>query len=125
MSSQSPKRILLVEDNENNRTLARFLLANAGYEVVEAIDGIQAIEQARACRPNLILLDIQLPEMGGYEVIKHLRCDPELAEIPVVALTAFAMAGEREKTIAAGFAGYIEKPIEPLRFPSQVASYFP
>ena len=118
-----PTRILLVEDNDENRTLAKFLLTQAGYEIIEATTGSQALEQGAACHPALILLDIQLPELSGYEVIARLRQNPDMARIPIIALTAFAMAGEREKAIEAGFSGYIEKPIQPLNFASQVAAY--
>ena len=121
--TQIPARVLLVEDNDNNRFLARTLLQREGYEVIEALNGLDALAKARTCRPALILLDIQLPEMDGYEVLREIRNDPALTRVPVVAVTAFAMEGQRHKALAAGFSGYIEKPIEVTRFAAQIKTY--
>ncbi|HNQ34462.1 MAG TPA: response regulator [bacterium] len=117
------KRILLIEDNEQNRYLAAFLLEARGYEVLQAADGIRGIEMAGSLRPELILLDIQLPGMDGYAVARELRANPALKTIPIVAVTSYAMAGDREKSLAAGCNGYIEKPINPETFAAEVASY--
>lgn len=115
--------ILLIEDNEQNRYLAIFLLESRGFRVVTALDGPEGIERAREVRPDLILLDIQLPRMDGYAVARRLRGEPELRHIPIVAVTSYAMAGDREKTLEAGCDGYIEKPIDPDTFVDEVAGY--
>src|SRR6185312_11515238 len=105
--------ILLIEDNEQNRYLATFLLEKAGYAVVPAPDARLGIELAGSVPPGLILLDIQLPAMDGYAVASALRRNPQLADIPIVAVTSYAMVGDREKALAAGCTGYLEKPIDP------------
>ena len=110
--------ILLIEDNEQNRYLATFLLEARGYEVVHAGTGPLGIELAAACKPGLILLDIQLPGMDGYAVARALKSDPALAAIPIVAVTSYAMAPDRAAALAAGCDGYIEKPIDPESFVS-------
>jgi len=115
--------ILLVEDNENNRYLLTFLLERHGYRVVHAGDGPSAITLAAGARPALILLDIQLPGMNGYEVARRLRADPALAAVPLVAVTSFAMAGDRERAFEAGCDGYLEKPIDPRTFVGQVEAF--
>jgi two-component system cell cycle response regulator DivK len=108
--------ILVIEDNEQNLYLAGFLLEKAGYEVISARDGRSGIETAAAVKPDLILLDIQLPVMDGYAVAREIRRNPDLAATPLVAVTSYAMPGDREKTIVAGCDGYIEKPIDPDSF---------
>ena len=110
------KTILLIEDNEQNRYLATFLLEKHGYTVLSAADGPMGIELAGTILPQLILLDIQLPTMDGYAVARALRDNPTLKSTPIVAVTSYAMPGDREKTIAAGCNGYIEKPINPETF---------
>jgi CheY-like chemotaxis protein len=116
-------RILLVEDNENNRYLARYLLERAGFELQVAEDGRRGLERARAGRFDLVLLDIQMPEMDGYELAAALRADPATARIPIVGVSSFAMAGDRAKAMALGFAGYIEKPIDPATFAEEIRSF--
>jgi two-component system, cell cycle response regulator DivK len=118
-----PRKILIVEDNEDNRELAVKVLRNKGFETVEAVDGEQAIEKAVSEKPDLILLDISLPKLDGYEVAKRLKEMDEFKEIPIVAFTAHAMKGDREKVIIAGFEGYISKPINVREFPDQVRLY--
>jgi two-component system, cell cycle response regulator DivK len=113
-------RILLVEDNEQNRYLATFLLENAGYAVRHAANGRLAIEAAAEERPDLVLMDIQMPEMGGYEAASRLLATPGFAGIPLVAITSYAMVGDRERALSSGFAGYIEKPIDPDQFIHQI-----
>jgi two-component system cell cycle response regulator DivK len=113
-------KIILIEDNEQNRYLATFLLEKHGYEVIPASDGPQGIELAGRILPQLILLDIQLPTMDGYAVARRLRENPALKTIPIVAVTSYAMTGDREKTIAAGCNGYIEKPINPETFVAEI-----
>jgi two-component system cell cycle response regulator DivK len=113
--------VLIVEDNARNMKLARDLLAHAGYGTLEATTAEEALTLARSRRPDLILMDIQLPGMDGLEALAELRGDPATAAIPVVALTAFAMKNDRERLLAAGFDGYLEKPISVREFPDQVA----
>lgn len=114
------KRILYIEDNEQNLYLVTFILEKHGYQVFAAMDGQQGIDSAATVNPDLILLDIQLPLMDGYAVARQLRTNPDLAGIPIVAVTSYAMAGDRDKAIAAGCNGYIEKPINPDTFMQQV-----
>ncbi|HEY4185574.1 MAG TPA: response regulator [Polyangia bacterium] len=110
--------ILLIEDNEQNRYLLTFLLEQHGYKVLAASDGARGIAMARQFKPDLILLDIQLPTMDGYAVARTLRLVESLRDTPIVAVTSYAMPGDREKTLAAGCTGYIEKPINPATFVS-------
>lgn len=118
-----PWKILIVEDNQDNLELAVKVLRNKGFETVEAVDGEEAIEKALSEKPDLILLDISLPKLTGYEVAKRLKSMEEFKEIPIVAFTAHAMRGDREKVIIAGFEGYISKPINIREFPEQVKLY--
>ena len=115
--------ILLVEDNEQNRYLATFLLERHGYTVVSAPDGPRGIELARSLEPALILLDIQLPTMDGYAVARALREIPALRRTPMIAVTSYAMVGDREKALAAGCNGYIEKPINPETFVGDIERF--
>jgi CheY-like chemotaxis protein len=117
------ERILLVEDNPQNRRLAQYLLQSHGYRVYEAPTGEAALELARTHRPALILMDLQLPGVDGYAVTRRLKADAATAAIPVVALTAYAMQGDREKAVAAGCDGYITKPIDIKAFPAAVQRY--
>lgn len=117
------RTILLIEDNEQNRYLATFLLEQQGYQVVAAMNGPQGIAMAREMAPSIILLDIQLPMMDGYDVARALRKIETLATTPVVAVTSYAMVGDREKALAAGCNGYLEKPINPETFVQEI-EYF-
>lgn len=119
------QRILLIEDNEQNRYLVTFLLEASGYEVLAAVDGPQGIALASLEQPDLILLDIQLPGMDGHAVARALRSEPSTRDTPIVALTSHAMAGDREKAIAAGCDAYFEKPIDPETFVSDIARSLP
>jgi two-component system cell cycle response regulator DivK len=110
------RTILLIEDNEQNRYLLTFLLEQSGYKVVSVPDGLRGIEATQSFVPVLILLDIQLPTMDGYAVARALRLNASLQETPIVAVTSYAMPGDREKALAAGCNGYIEKPIDPDSF---------
>ncbi len=116
-------RILLIEDNEQNRYLATFLLEQHGHEVVAAHDGPSGIEMARALAPHLILLDIQLPAMDGYAVARALRELGCLRAVPILAVTSYAMVGDREKALAAGCDGYLEKPLNPETFVAEVTAH--
>lgn len=118
------KKILLIEDNEQNRYLATFLLEKHGYSVVPAPDGVTGIELGSRFQPKGILLDIQLPGMDGYDVARALRRNASLDGVPIIAVTSYAMAGDREKAMAAGCDGYIEKPIDPDTFVSEVEKLF-
>lgn len=109
--SRSPKIVLIVEDNELNMKLFHDLLAAHGYQTVLTRNGIDALSLARQHRPNLILMDIQLPEVSGLEVTRWLKEDPELRDIPVVAVTAFAMKGDEERIRSGGCEAYLSKPI--------------
>ena len=113
-------KILLIEDNEQNRYLATFLLEQSGHEVLPAESGPLGIELAGKIRPDLILLDIQLPGMDGYAVARALKGNPGLRAIPIVAVTSYAMVGDREQAMAAGCNGYIEKPINPDTFVGEI-----
>jgi CheY-like chemotaxis protein len=115
-----PEKILVIEDNEQNRILMRQILTYHGYDVLEAADGLTGLEMARAHTPALILLDIQMPVMNGFMVIRELRNNPELRKIKVIAVTSFAMKGDREKALQAGFDEYVTKPIDTRKFPELV-----
>lgn len=117
------RRILMIEDNEQNRYLASFLLQAHGWEVSCAEDGPGGLAMVESLAPALILLDIQLPGMDGYAVARALRERPSLAAIPIIAVTSYAMPGDREQCLAAGCDGYIEKPIDPQTFVDQVVRY--
>ncbi|MBE0426447.1 MAG: response regulator [Nitrospirae bacterium] len=117
------KKILVVEDNEDSRELVVKILKNKGYEMIEASDGEEALQKAISERPSLILMDISIPKIDGYEVTKRLKSMDELKEIPIVALTAHAMKGDREKFISVGFEGYISKPINIRELPEQIRAY--
>ena len=117
------KTILLVEDNEVNRRLAEFLLRSQGYEVLEAATAEAAFEILATERPDLIVMDIQLPDMDGLEATRRLKEDPVLRHIPVVAVTSFAMTGDQQRAIAAGCIGYITKPIDKTTFIGEIASH--
>ena len=119
----SEKKILLVEDNEVNRRLAGFLLRSHGYVVREATTASSAFEMVETERPDLIVMDIQLPEMDGLEITRRLKQQPGTADIPVIAVTSFAMKGDREKALAAGCAGYVTKPIDKNTFIKEVATH--
>lgn len=107
------RRILIADDRASSRELLRLILERAGYEVLEAQDGVQALERARQGSPDLILLDLQMPRLDGYGALAELRQDPRFARAPILALTASAMRGDREKILAAGFTDYLSKPAGP------------
>ena len=115
--------ILIVEDNDKNLKLARDVLQFQGFRTLEAGTGSDAIALAAEHRPDLILMDIQLPDMDGGTALGRLRAEPVTKAIPVVALTAFAMASDRDRLLGAGFDGYLAKPIDVKRFPDQVRHY--
>jgi CheY-like chemotaxis protein len=114
------KTILIIEDNEQNLYLVTFILEKSGHRVLQARSGDEGVRLAIDSVPDLILLDIQLPVMDGYAVARELRKIPNLAHTPIIAVTSFAMPGDREQALAAGCTGYIEKPIDPDTFMTQV-----
>jgi CheY-like chemotaxis protein len=115
-----PAHLLIIEDNAQNLYMMRFLLEKSGFVVVGAENGRTGIAEALRQRPRAILLDIQLPEMDGYAVAAELRRHPEMADVPIIAVTSYAMVGDRERILAAGATGYIEKPIDPDTFVAEI-----
>jgi two-component system cell cycle response regulator DivK len=108
------KRILVVEDHEDNRQILRDLLESAGYDMIEAEDGEQALTKAANYRPDMILMDIQLPILDGYEAARRLKADPTLKAIPIIVVTSYALSGDEEKAYAAGCDAYVTKPYDPI-----------
>ncbi len=106
-----PKRILVVDDKPSSRELVRTVLTSQNYEVIEASDGREALDRMRADIPDLVLLDLHMPVLDGYGVVAAARSDPALAAVPMIALTASAMAGDRERALTAGFNSYLAKPV--------------
>jgi len=117
------KKILVIEDNENNLYLIKFMLKKTGYQVIEAKDGITGVALALKEKPDLILMDIQLPDINGMEATQRIRASETEGKMPIVAVTSYAMVGDREKALAAGCTGYIEKPIDPETFIGKVQHY--
>lgn len=117
------RRILVVEDNEQSMYLISFILTNSGYEVIQATCGQEAVELAVEQEPDLILMDIQLPDIDGMEATRRIRDSESDGDVPIVAITSYAMAGDRERILAAGCTGYIEKPIIPETFLSEIAQH--
>lgn len=115
--------VLIVDDNAKNLKLAREVLRAAGIRTLEAATGAEGIASAAEWLPDVVLLDLRLPDLGGTEVARRLRDDPRTAGIPVVALSALPLGGDEDWLRAAGFAGYVEKPIDVSRFPNQVRRY--
>jgi two-component system cell cycle response regulator DivK len=123
MSASLNELVLIVDDNEKNMKLARDVLRLGGLRTIEAATGGESISLARQHLPDVILMDIRLPDMDGTEATRKLKEDPQTADIPVVALTSLAMKGDRELLLASGFDGYLEKPISVREFPEQVRSF--
>lgn len=119
------KTVLYIEDNYHNRRLVRKILESRGYTLVEAEDGISGLEMARDLKPPLILLDIGLPGMDGLEVVAELKADNALKHIPVIAVTAAAMVGDRERFLAAGCDDYLSKPVQVMELINKVAIHYP
>ena len=117
------KKVLIVEDNDLNMKLFNDLLEGYGYHTLQADDGVEVLKLAREYRPDLILMDIQLPTISGFQATQWLKEDPELRAIPVIALTAFAMRGDEEKTRAAGCDAYLTKPINVANFLGTIARF--
>jgi two-component system cell cycle response regulator DivK len=117
------KRILVVEDQEDNRRIIRDLLSTMGYELIEAQDGEAGVRLAKEHRPDLILMDIQLPVLDGYEATRRIKADPELRAIPIVVVTSYALSGDDQKAVAAGCDGYVAKPFSPRQLLATVRKF--
>jgi two-component system, cell cycle response regulator DivK len=120
-----PTRVLVVEDNALNLKLVRDVLLRAGFEVIEARSGEEGVAQARACTPDMILMDLQLPGIDGTQAMRMIKEDPAGTDIPIVALTAFAMSEDRERALRSGFDGYLSKPISVRDLPRQISEFLP
>jgi two-component system cell cycle response regulator DivK len=119
------KRILVIEDTEDNRQIIRDLLTSFDYELIEAVDGGEGVAMAQTHHPDLILMDIQLPVIDGYEATRRIRAIPELAKVPIVAVTSYALSGDEAKTREAGCDGYIAKPFSPRQLLAKVREFLP
>ena len=117
------KRILVVEDQEDLRGVLRDLFTRSGYIVIEATDGATGVASAKADRPDIILMDIQMPVIDGYEATRRIKADPALRQIPVVAVSSFAMKGDEEKARAAGCDHYVTKPYSPIQLLRMIRDY--
>lgn len=117
------KRVLVIEDNENNMYLMRFMLEKSGYAVIGATDGTTGIEAVIKEKPDLVIMDIQLPDINGLEATKKIRKSGAAGNVPIIAVTSYAMVGDKEKTLTAGCTGYIEKPINPETFIAEIEKY--
>lgn len=117
------KKVLIIEDNEQNMYLFSFLLQQNGYQVIQAENGHRGLTLAEDEKPDFILLDIQLPDMNGYEIAQKLKANPQTVHIPIIAVTSYAMVGDREKTVESGCTGYIEKPINPDTFLAEIERF--
>jgi len=117
------KTVLIIEDNENNMYMMRFIVNKLGHTVLEAQDGAAGVALAREKRPDLILMDIQLPVMDGYAATRKIREEAPLAGVPIIAVTSYAMVGDREKALSAGCTDYVEKPIDPAAFIKVLEKY--
>jgi CheY-like chemotaxis protein len=117
------KKILIVEDNEVNRLLMKDVLAYHGFEIIEAADGADGLEKAKECRPDLILMDMQMPVMDGFAAAALLKADPGTRDIKIICITSFAMKGDKEKILQAGCDAYVAKPINTRELPKLVERY--
>ena len=119
------KRILVVEDHEENRRILRDLLTSAGYEIVEAVTGEEGVTLAESEHPDLILMDIQLPGIDGYETTRRIKANPASSRIPIIAVTSYALSGDDVKALAAGCDAYVTKPFSPRALLAKVREYVP
>jgi two-component system, cell cycle response regulator DivK len=117
------KKILIVEDNATNLYLVRFILEKSGYQVIVARDGVTGVEMAIKERPDLIIMDIQLPDISGLEATKRIRASEANGTIPILAFTSYAMVGDKERALEAGCTGYIEKPVNPETFVKEIENH--
>ncbi len=119
------QRILVVEDTEDNRRIIRDLLTSAGYELIEATDGAAGVAAAMSEIPDLVLMDIQLPVLDGYEATRRIKADPATRHIPIIAVTSYALSGDEAKARAAGCDGYVAKPFSPRQLLAMVRAHLP
>jgi two-component system cell cycle response regulator DivK len=119
------KRILIIEDQEDNRAIMRDLLSGAGFELIEAMDGAEGVKLAQSERPDLILMDIQLPIIDGYEATRQIRAIVDLKSIPIIAVTSYALSGDEAKAREAGCNGYVAKPFSPRQLLAKVREFLP
>jgi two-component system cell cycle response regulator DivK len=119
------KRILVVEDHEDNRQILRDLLGSAGFEMIEAGDGEAALRMAAAEQPDLILMDVQLPVLDGYEATRRIKADPRLKAIPIIVVTSYALSGEEVRARRAGCDAYVAKPYSPRQLLAKIRTYLP
>ena len=119
------RRILLVEDQEDNRRIVRDLLSSVGYELVEAVTGADGVRLAQRDRPDLILMDIQLPGLDGYEATRRIKGNPALRHIPIIVVTSYALSGDEAKALAAGADAYVTKPFSPRQLLAKVRQHLP
>ena len=119
------KRILVVEDQEDNRQILRDLLASTDYEIVEAENGVEALAAVAKQRPDLILMDIQLPILDGYEATRRIKADPALRSIPIIAVTSYALSGDEDKAREAGCDAYVPKPYSPRQLLAKIREFLP
>ncbi len=119
------KTILVIEDHEDNRRIMRDLLTSSGYEINEAVSGEEGVTAAETHHPDLILLDIQLPGIDGYEVARRIKANPDLQKIPIIAVTSYALSGDDVKAFEAGCNAYVTKPFSPRKLLAEIREYLP
>jgi two-component system, cell cycle response regulator DivK len=119
------KTVLVIEDHEDNRRIMHDLLTSKGYEVIEAVNGLEGVDAAEIHRPDLILLDIQLPGIDGYEATRRIKANPDLQKIPVIVVTSYAMSGDDVKAFEAGCDAYVAKPFSPRMLLAKIREYLP
>ena len=119
------KRVLMIEDHENNRRILRDLLTSKGYDVIEAVDGLDGVSAARTFRPDLIIMDIQLPGIDGYEATRRIKANSETKKIPIIVVTSYALSGDDVKAFEAGCDAYVAKPFSPRDILSKIREYLP
>jgi two-component system, cell cycle response regulator DivK len=118
-------RILVVEDHEDNRRILRDLLTSVGFQLIEAETGPDGVQMAKLHRPDLILMDLQLPGIDGYEAARQIKAEPQLSSVPIIAVTSFALSGDEERAFAAGCAAYISKPYSPMQLLARIREHLP
>jgi two-component system cell cycle response regulator DivK len=117
--------ILVIEDQEDNRRILRDLLTSIGYEVIEAVNGVEGVSAAKTYRPDLILMDIQLPGIDGYEATRQIKANPDLQKIPIIVVTSYALSGDDVKAFEAGCDAYVSKPFSPRELLAKIHEYLP
>ena len=118
-------RILVIEDHEDNRRIMRDLLTSSGYEVIEAVTGVEGVTAAETHRPDLIVMDIQLPGIDGYEATRRIKANPNLQKVPIIVVTSYALSGDDVKAFEAGCDAYVAKPFSPRELLAKIREYVP